>query len=276
LQRGDSILVERANDVIPRVAENISKRDKYEIDFTLIPERCPSCGFPLETKGVHLYCSNIDCVEQQIQKIVFWIKNVEADGVSEGLIRKFYDANLIRTIKDLYSITKQDLLKLEGLGEASASKIIHAIELSKKMSFPKMISRLGIPLVGEKALAKLGIKDIDSFLALKESNMVIGKNIISWKSEENNLSLVYELLDVLTILAERADARNDLVCMTGAGPRPRKELLKEIEEQGYTFSDSITRNTKFLICEDPNGQSSKLVKARKLGVKLVSYEEFFK
>ena len=87
--------------------------------------------------------------------------------------------------------------------------------------------------------------------------------------------MIKELLSYIEIQEEKKTTGNKLVCMTGKGHKGRKELIQDIESKGFVFSETINKDVEYLICEDINGTSSKLVKARKLGIKLISYEEFF-
>ncbi len=144
------------------------------------------------------------------------------------------------------------------------------------MNIKQFISKLGIDLVGEKSVEKLGIKTIEDFWKFSDSSLKIGQNIINFRNENTNF--IKDILSVITV-EDLNDNFNHtskgLVCMTGTGPKSRKELIDDIEKMGYTFSPSVTKDVSILICEDPTSGSSKLQKAIKLGIKLMSYEEFF-
>jgi NAD-dependent DNA ligase len=144
----------------------------------------------------------------------------------------------------------------------------------RTLSAPALISRLGIPLVQQKALKKLGIKSMDDFLSFEDEGYVIGKNIIAWKALESNRIFLEDLMTVVEVEDAVSGESLGQVCMTGKGPMGRKDLQKLIEERGYEFSSSVTKSTKILLCEDPEGGSSKLQKARKNGILLMSYQEF--
>ena len=139
----------------------------------------------------------------------------------------------------------------------------------------ELISRMGIPLVQKKSLVKLGISSVEDFLSYSDETYVIGRNIIEWKNDNSNMTLFNELREVLELAEEAGNAAKGKVCMTGKGPGKRNELIKIIEEMGYEFSNTVTKDLEILICEDVNGKSSKLDNARKSGIKLMSYEEFF-
>ena len=144
------------------------------------------------------------------------------------------------------------------------------------MSIIEFIDRLGIPSIGEKAAKKLGLTSIKKFLDFSDDkSSVIGACVVAFKSD--NINYIKELISVLEIteVVEGASGK-EKVCMTGKGPKSRNDLIADIEAMGYEFIDSITKETNILICEDTNGASSKLAKAKKMGIILKSYEDFFK
>lgn len=275
LKRGDMLYVERANDVIPYVKENLSntgREDNFISD--LIPGTCPSCGFKVTEQGVHIKCENINCNEIVIQQIIYWVKEADVDGVAEGTLRALYREGKIKSVKDLYLLKYEDLLGLDGFGDKKINGLITGIESSKQMTPVKLLSRLGIPLVQEKALKKLGINSIKDFFDFNNVDYVIGQNIIKWKESSVNREFLNGLLEVVELEEPTVKSSNGLVCMTGKGPLPRKEIINIIESKGWEFSSSITKDVKILLCENPDGNSSKLTKAKKQGVILVEYSDF--
>lgn len=275
LKEGDTLYVERANDVIPYVKENRSIDGRDE-DFIcdLIPGDCPSCNSEIDKAGVHIKCINPECEEILIQQIIYWVKESDIDGVAEGTLRSLYKEGKIRHIKDLYHIKYEDLFGLEGFGDKKINGFITGVNGSKSITASKLLSRLGIPSVQEKSLKKLRISTIENFISFNDITYKIGENIIKWK--ENNLNMIFlnELVDSLDIIETQSVISNGLVCMTGKGPLSRKEIVQIIEDKGWEFSSTISKDVDILLCEDPAGDSSKLKKAKKLGIKLMSYTEF--
>ena len=277
LREGDRLVIERANDVIPYVRSNKSNVNRTVDLFSnsLIPDNCPSCGDRLAVTGVHLKCRNADCPEQLIQKIMYWVKEADIEQVSIGTVRALFNGGKIRKIRDLYNLRELDFENLEGFGDKKISNFIEQVAKSKEMTPVELISRLGIPLVQKKALKKLNIGTIDDFLDFSDDTYVIGQNIIEWKENEANLKYLNELIAEVSLKNEVDSGLKGTVAMTGKGPLGRKELAAMLEEMGYEFVSSVTGETDILLCEDPTSGSSKLQKAEKLGVKLLSYEEFF-
>jgi len=275
IEKGDTLIVQRANDVIPFVYGNKSSLNRESFSSEIIAGECPSCNSIPVQSGVHLRCVNPECREQIIQKIIYWVKNCSIENVAEASIRKLFDLGRIKCIKDIYELTADDFKDIEGFAEKKILNFITEVRNSKKMTPAELISRLGIPLVQKKSLVKMGIYTVQGFLDFNDDTYVIGKNIIEWKGDESNMRLLKELLAVLELIDEEKKDSSGKVCMTGKGPGKRNDLIKIIEDSGYEYSPSVTKDLAILICDDVNGKSSKLDNARKNGIKLMSYEEFF-
>ena len=275
VQRGDRLVVQRANDVIPFVQENLDSHGRSSFSDELIVKICPSCGSEPVVSGVHIKCLNQECEEQIIQRIIYWVKSCDIENVAEASVRTLFKLGRIKNIRDLYNVKEKDFEGVEGFAKKKIDNFITEINASKKMTARELLSRLGIPLVQKKSLAKMGISSIDDFLSFSDDTYVIGKNIIEWKNDHSNMVMLNELLDVLEITAESGSTGKGKVCMTGTGPGKRNDLIKMIEDMGYEFSATVTRDLDILICEDPAGKSSKLDNARKNNIKLMSYGDFF-
>ncbi|MDC7241148.1 MAG: hypothetical protein PQJ50_12405 [Spirochaetales bacterium] len=276
LQLGDELLIERANDVIPYVKENLSSKSREgELFFSdLAPADCPVCHSPVANEGVHLKCTNPDCPERKIQTILYWEKESGMEQVAEATVRALFERKIIDNVRDLYHVTRENLMGLEGFGDKKINNFLEQVQKVSSMTAPELVSKLGIPLVQQKALKKLGIKTMDEFMDFEDESYVIGQNIIAWKKVDDNRRFLENLLKVVNIKEVDQSGAKGQVCMTGKGPMGRKELQKIIEERGYEFSSSVTKSTAILLCEDPEGTSSKLQKARKNGTVLMSYEDF--
>lgn len=273
---GDKILVIRSNDVIPYLKEVTEHVGDY--DDSILIKKCKSCGSDLVEQGVNIICTNHEnCKAQQLERIIYWVKQSNMEQISDETIRTLFEKNIITKISDLYRLTEDKLIGIEGIGDKKIANILEQIEKSKIMNIKQFVSKLGIDLVGEKSVEKLGIRTIDDFWKFTDSSLKIGQNIINFRN--NNTNFINDILSVVTIKEINNNsnrALKGLVCMTGTGPKSRKELIDDIEKMGYTFSPSVTKDVSILICEDPTSGSSKLQKAVKLGIKLMSYEEFFK
>jgi len=277
LEKGDVLVIERANDVIPYVRSNKSNGLRTADSFVsdLIPQWCPSCGKTLINSGVHLKCTEKQCSEQLIQKVIYWVKEAGIEQVSIGTIRSLFKSGKIKNIRDIYNLKEKDFENLEGFGEKKITNFISQVNKSRELNPVELISRLGIPLVQKKALKKLNINSINDFLEFEDETYVTGQNIIEWKKNIANTEYLRELLTVVNLKEIENTSTKGSVAMTGKGPAGRKELVSRLEEMGYEFASAVTAETDILICEDPAGGSSKLKKAEKLGVQLISYLDFF-
>lgn len=279
LFEGDDIFIEKANDVIPFFKENLSAKQKGHpsgYDKALVPTKCPSCKDPLHHSGVHLICANPDCEEQNILKVVHWVKACKMEFFGESSVRALFAAGKIRNIHSLYSLKESDLQGLDSFGDSRIKNTLKQIADTREMTINEFIDRLGIESVGERAVTNMGIKSVADMWAFKNPNdMSVGRHLLGYLKE--NKDFVKELMEEVTIIAPKVKAKGaKSVAMTGRGPDTRDNLAKKIEANGDVFSDHVGKDTDILLCEDVKGSSSKLAKAAKLGVKLMSYEEYFK
>jgi len=273
LKIGDRIEIERSNDVIPYFKAN---KEDHAVDLSIIPHRCPSCYNLLDRIGPHLVCSFNACIERIIMEIVHWVQTCEMDGLSESFVRKLVEAGRISSIKGLYELQEKDFIGIEGFGPRKIEIGLEQIKKSRTMSVRQFLARLGINGVGKKALEKLGINSVEEIFSFKTDDSFIGNSLEAFVKE--NLNFIHDLLSVIKVDSEQSKADGlslGNVCMTGSGPKTRKDLIIELNKMGYTNIDNVNKDTNILVCEDVNGSSSKLVKARKLGIKIISYEEFF-
>jgi len=273
---GDTLIIERANDVIPYVRGNKSSRDREIKGFIhpLIPRSCPSCSSELVEEGVHLKCSNNQCPERKVQSILYWVRMSGMEQIAEATIRQLILRQRISGIGDIYRLKAEDFEALEGFGEKKINNFLAQTEQSRHLNAQDFISKLGIPLVQKKSLKKLNINSLEDFLGFNDDTYAIGRNIIQWKSVPENRQLVDELVNVLQI-SRKEDLQEAVeICMTGKGPMGRKELTNLLEDKGFLISSSVTQSTRLLLTDNPEGNSSKLQKARKQGTPIRSYEDF--
>ncbi|OQX28509.1 MAG: hypothetical protein B0D92_08540 [Spirochaeta sp. LUC14_002_19_P3] len=278
LSPGDTIVVERANDVIPYVRENLkaSQKPPEFQDSRLWPQSCPSCASLLTEEGVNILCPNPSCRGRILQTILYWVRQTGMEQIALRTLEMLYDAGKIRSIRDIYSLKAEDFAGLEGFGDKKTANFLEQAAARRSMSPAEFISRLGIPMVQEKSLARLGISTIEDFMAFDDSTYATGRGIIDWKSEPANLELLQQLLEAvsLTVSPAPAAAAKGALCLTGKAPLPRKELTAALNKLGWTVTDTVTRETTRLICDNPGGTSAKLKKARELGMEILTYEEF--
>ena len=274
INEGDEILIEKAGEIIPFIKDYKATKEKSE----QILEICPSCFSVLQVKGIHLHCYNEYCPERNIQLITYFVKQLELDDVSEATIRLLYENDLIRRIKDLYRLDYSQVIDLPGMGGKKVENLRVQLEKSKGITIDKFLAKLGIDLVGEKAITKLGIKTYHDFWNFSDTKYKIGQNLIDYR-EKNKTDLVdlmtlMQVQDVKETQGEKVMNKGK-VCVTGEWIKPRKEIQKDIEGMGYEFSSSVTKDTTILLCENPESGTTKIKKASEKGIKIMSYDSFF-
>jgi DNA ligase (NAD+) len=294
---GDTVLVERAGDVIPHVVMVIKeKRTGKERPFP-IPERCPECGSRVvrEPDEVAVRCININCPAQVQERIIHFASRgaMNIEGLGEKTVELLYSKGLIKNFIDIYRLKKEDLLKLPRFAEKSAQNLIDAIEASKKTTLSRFLYSLGILHVGEyvaKVLAR-NFKRLEDLYHIKKERLTeipqIGEKIANsiydfFNNPENIKTLeTMKKMGLQIINPEHAEKKAEkrpleglTFVITGTLPKPRKEVEEEIESLGGHVGSSVSKNTDYLIVGEEPG--SKLQKAKELGIKTITYEEFLK
>lgn len=285
------VFVRRSNEVIPEVmglAEKFS--DSEKINQPLV---CPSCGEKLIRKGPLLFCTNHSgCKEQVVDRIShFASRNAfNIEGLSDKTVGQFYDTLGVRLLSDIFSITKEDLLKLELFKDKKAEKTINSIQKSKNIELSRFLFALGIAEVGNKtakdlarefgSLEKVKSAGIEQLAAMRDVGDVIAENIYNFFQNRDNLDEIEKLLSagVKVEEVEKVEVKDSIfsgktVVLTGTLESfARADAEKIIESLGGRTSSSVSKNTDFVLAGDNAG--SKLDKAKALGVKIISESEF--
>lgn len=286
---GDTVVVVKKGEIIPQVVGLKSKGTKRKaIEF---PKTCPMCGAKTKFIGAKLFCTNENCSRRVVKNISSWCskKNMNIDGVSNATIETLYDEGYIKDVADLYSLTKKQLLKIEGIKEKSANNILESIEASKKAGLSRVISGLGIDTIGNtiaeelagkfKTLKNLSKASVDELSDIETVGEVKAKNIVKWFN--NNKKLVKKLMQIDGLVLSEKKAKkvsNKLkgktFCITGTLSVTRDNFQALIKANGGIPVSSVSKNTDYLICGVGGG--SKASKAEKLGVKIISEQQFNK
>jgi DNA ligase (NAD+) len=304
---GDTVLVARANDVIPQIIKTIKDlRTGTEI-IKSPPKRCPICNSLAKFEGANLYCTGINCTPQLEGKIKHFAKRdaMNIDGLGEKTIEEFFKKGIITSIVDIYDIKnkKEEVLKLEGFGETKFEKIVKGIEDSKNRELRNFIYGLSIKNIGRSASRDLAneFKSMKNILKASEDEKtfrerlltvgifgeIMSQNLIDFLAEEANKDVIKKLMDLKlnTELqeksqdeAENSSIKNKTFVVTGKvfKFKNRKELQSKIEELGGKVTGSVSSNTDYLINNDIKSNSSKNKKAKKLNIPILSEESFLK
>jgi DNA ligase (NAD+) len=289
IREGDNVIVQRAGDVIPQVVGPVLPHEKGTKPFKM-PAKCPLCGVEIvkpEGEAMHR-CPNRACPSRGLESLINWVQAAaDIEGVGEQLVRRLWDFGLVRSIPELYRLTKEQLLELDGFQEKSASNAIASIEASKQVPFHRVLFGLNIPDVGwvtaqtlarhfgsADALAKAtqeDIQEIDGMGPLR------AESIAEWFAEEENLRLVEELR-MLGLRLESGDELKPVegplsgkaYVITGTLERwSRDEAKTLLEEKGAKVSESVSGKTTGVVVGEEPGKS-KLTKAQKADVPLLT------
>ena len=291
---GDTIQIYRANMVIPKVHDNLTRSNTWEY-----PKTCPTCGYPTEIHNENgsktLHCTNPACKAKLINRLVNFVsrKCMDIDGLSEETLTKFVEWGWIKNLFDIYNLTPHytELSKVNGFGIRSVKKLQDAIENSKNVELDHFIAALSIPGIGTaqaKELAKkfktweafedAGCGNYD-FSKLDSFGEVANRNIHTWFRTMYQEDRIPQLVRNLHFIGENnANKDNSLAglifVITGSLNHfeNREALKKELEARGAKVSGSISAKTNFLVNNDINSTSSKNKKAKQLNIPIVNEE----
>ncbi len=289
---GDTVVVERAGDVIPQVVRPLyEERDGDEYAFEM-PRTCPVCGEPVfrpEGEAV-TRCVNARCPAQALEHIIHWASKgaMDIDGLGEKVATKLFDLGLIKDAADVYHLEGEQLVPLEGFGEKSARNLISAIEKSKERPFSRVLYALGIRHVGSvtaELIAErfggqnlLGGVGVERLTQIDGIGAVVARAVVEYFGLEDNRELVRRLMEA-GLNFEREKTRSSMgplagkrVVITGTLSGPRDRFIERLEAAGGTFTSSVSKNTDYVIAGEEAG--SKLDRARALGVPVIDEAAF--
>jgi DNA ligase (NAD+) len=284
IREGDLVIVQRAGDVIPQIVGPAGPHAKGTKPFQM-PKKCPLCGANIvkpEGEAMHR-CPNRACPSRGLETLINWVQGpADIDGVGEQLMRRLWQLELVRSLPDLYRLTKEQLLELEGFQEKSASNAIAAIEHSKRTPFSRVLLGLNIPDVGWVTAQSLA-RHFGSIEKIAEATPEgieevegIGPEraeaIAEWFADAENMRLVGDLREVGLRLEAGPEERPVEGPLTGSTyvitgtleGLSRDEARKALEAKGAKVGDSVSKKTTGVIAGESPG--SKLAKAEQLGV----------
>ncbi len=288
---GDEVLVSRRNDVIPYVEEVVEKKGPVAV----APITCGVCGSTLSAEGEYLVCRNNGCravVEGRIQN---WIAAIGALEWGDKVIELLVEAKLVKEPVDLYKLTWEEIARLEKtrssdgkgvkFGEKIAKKCLEQLTSRLPITLPVFIAALGMDnfaLQTAKLLIAAGYTSIEKLLAAQEAELAIipglgaikaASIVRGLKSREQEIQRLLAAGIIPVTPAQEGPLSGMSFCFTGASTRPRAELAQMVESRGGKALASVTKDLQYLVIADPASTSSKAVKARKLGTKLITEEE---
>lgn len=299
----DEISVTKFNEIIPGVVDNLTRSNTYKLI-----DRCPSCGCPLEIKNTGnanvLYCSNRDCSAKILSKFEHFVSKpcVNIVGFSGSTLEKLLSMELIQKFSDIYHLSryKDIIVSMDGFGEKSYNKLIESIEKSKNIKFENFLAALGIPLIGKTASQTIAKKlpngTWEDFMALFANNFdftslndfgeTMNESLWNWYNFklEYDYSLIENIDAEFNFIREESPMikedeffKDKIFCVTGSfNTMKRSDIEAVIVSRGGKLSGSVSKKTNVLLTNDADSGSSKAVKAKELGIPIMSEEEFIK
>jgi DNA ligase (NAD+) len=283
---GDTVIVQRAGDVIPQIVGPVLELRPDDARIFTMPERCPACNEPIakpEGEAQHR-CVNPRCPSRGVELIKHFVARgaLDLEGVGEKLVARLFELGMIQRPSDLYRLTAEDLVGLDGFQERSAANVIASLEASKLRPFGAVLFGLGIPHVGS-VIAQSLARHFGSLAALQEASeeeiaavpgvgMVIAEAVVAWFGDLDHQALVADLAAAGVRLELAADERppanghlaGKTFVLTGTLSIPRADAERRIVEAGGRVIGSVSAKTDYVVAGTEAG--SKLAKAQKLGV----------
>ena len=302
---GDTVIVQKAGDIIPEVVGSIGKdRDENSTPYEM-PSVCPSCGGELHyddaddfledeedfTLGA-LRCTNPSCPAQLERNITHFAskKAMNIDGMGGKMVKLLLDNQLISDASDIYYLKKEQIEALDRMGEKSASNLIGAIETSKSAGLARVIYSLGIRHIGEVASAELASKfgsiealfeaTEEQICEIEDFGLIMAKSVVDFFKRASTREIINKLKDAGVVTEETVIERTSefeglTFVLTGTLENmTRDEASDMIKARGGKTSSSVSKNTDYVLAGESAG--SKLTKAQALGVKIIDKEEFLK
>lgn len=290
---GDTITVYKANMIIPQIGDNLTKSGNIEL-----PNHCPVCDGGTEVKLMTgtkvLTCTNPNCLAKQVKRFSLFVSRdaLNIEGLSEQTLLKFIGLGYIRSFADIFRLKKHrdEIVELDGFGKKSYDKLSSSIEKARHTVPTRILVALGIPGVGvttaaqitrayENKWTKISSLTYDELTTISGIGEVMARDYEAFFEDEHNKSTVADLVSELDIDESYEQVgtvlSGEIFVITGSLEhyKSRTELKKEIETQGGKVVGSVSKNTSYLITNNPESGSSKNKAATELGVKIITEDE---
>jgi DNA ligase (NAD+) len=292
LKIGDTVIVEKAGDVIPKIIQVLPKlRTGKEKEFHM-PKKCPMCGSPVERKPgeVALVCTNRHCFAQQLAKLLHVVYAFDMRGLGEKIAEQLLQKSLVSEPADVFKLKPGDFLQLEGFAEISANKLYNEIQAHREIELGRFINGLGIRHVGEEtandlakqfgSIEKFREADLESLEAIEGVGGVVAESVLAFlkdahaKRELDHLLAVVHVKNVTKRTTSGPLTGTSWVITGSLDAMSREEAKEKIRERGGEVGESVSKKTSFVVVGAEPG--SKYDKAQKLGVPILDEKEFLK
>ncbi len=294
LRIGDAVKVIRAGDVIPKILAVLAEKRTGTERPIEVPEKCPSCGSALSREEILIRCVNEGCESKLQERLRFFVSKdgLDIEFFGPELVQRLYDAGSVRSVADILRLRAEDLLAVERMGEKLAEKILASIEKRKRIPLSFFLRALGIRNVGEHvakviarsvgSLERLFTISADELMEINEVGPGVAESVLEFFGSPENRRLIDEMLAAgLVVTAESVETRviegvaGRSFVFTGTLERmSRTEAEELVEKRGGRAAGSVSKKTDYVVAGMEAG--SKLEKARKLGVRILTEDEFRK
>lgn len=287
---GCEVWIRRSNDVIPEIMGRVGEAGENETAITP-PSVCPACGEPLVERGAHIFCLNRStCKPQAVQRLAHFAGRnaMDIDTFSEKTAELLYDALGVHDCADLYRLTVNDLLVLDGFKQKRAENLIAALDKSRQCTLDAFLFAVGIPNVGRKtardlaqhfgSLDAIKAATAEELIAIPEVGEIVASSVVEFFSFPENVEMIDRLLAAGVTPRHESDAVSDTlagktIVVTGTLPTlSREDAEKLIAQHGGKPSGSVSKKTAFVLAGEKAG--SKLAKAQSLGIPVLDEESF--
>ena len=290
---GDHVLIEKAGEIIPQIVEVVKNKRKGSEKEFFMPKKCPACGSAVKKlkNEVALRCENMSCPAQLKERIRHFASKeaMDIEGMGDAIVAQLVDKKMVKSYGDIYILKHEELANLERMADKSATNLINAIERSKANSFNRLVYGLGIRHVGVrsawilasrfKSLNRLADSGIEELQSINEIGPVMAESIFNFFKTEENKKLIKKLryngvnTEEKGLSSKSKDMEGKTFVVTGSLESfSRNEIEELIRRHGGNASSSVSKNTDYVVAgKDPG---SKFEKAKELGVKIISEDEF--
>lgn len=284
LKINDTVLIERAGDVIPKIVKVINSRRNGKEKEIIFPQKCPACKNPLNKEDVYYFCLNPNCPSQLKRSLIHFACRgaMDIEGMGESLVEELIKRKLVKKIPDIYSLTKKQLSSLPLFKEKKANNLLAALEKSKNRPLSRLLFGLGIPQVGQKAATTLTqqFESLDKVAALTEEKLkeineigpVIAKSVVKFFRQKAVQETIRELKAAkVNTLSRKQKKENKLAgkifVFTGQLKHfSRGQAQKKVEELGAKWSSSISKKTDYLVAGKNPGSKYKKAAEEKVNI----------
>jgi DNA ligase (NAD+) len=293
LKIGDTVIVEKAGDVIPKILQVLPKLRTGKEKAFHMPAKCPMCGSPVRRREgeVAVVCTNPTCFAQELAKLLHFVGRSALDirGIGDKIAEQLLQQGLVHEPADLFTLKPGDLLVLEGFADVSSKKLVDEIQAHRTIPLDRFINALGIRHVGEETAQDLA-EAFGTFASFREAakekllsvegvGEIVADSIVGFFREKREAGRVDRLLDVLTVASAKKREKGPLTgtswVLTGTMEKYSREEAKDlIRQRGGDVGETVSKKTTFVVAGAEPG--SKYQKAQKLGVAILDEEGFLK